>query len=171
MGIDKGRIDVVVANSQLPDGGFYLVTIWIGTDNTLIVIQTLVDDIPLCHFTLEVLHNVSNVVLHDVECLLARPMLIILLAFIATQPFGLLLIPNQTVATDSHFIILGKTNKSIGTAITELSLRRLQDIHLHLILGHQHIILLGSLSTLVVITFIGTESATDKLFVLLRVVA
>ena len=93
MGVDECGVDVVVADGQLPYRRAQLVAVRVGAEDALVVAKTLVDDIPLRHFAFEVVQDVGDVVLHDVESLLACPALVILLAVVAAEPFRGLLVP------------------------------------------------------------------------------
>ena len=90
VGKDKGRIDIVVANGHLPHTLFtQVVAVRISIDVSLIIVETFVDDIPLTYLTFIVLHHLGDVVLHNLQCLVARPTLVVLLT-VGRQPGRLL---------------------------------------------------------------------------------
>ena len=86
----------------------------IAANDALVVIQTLVDHIPLAHLTLVVLHDLGDMVPHDFQGFLARPVLIVLLT-VGRHPLGQLRVPYQTVAANGHTILLGKAHQFVGT--------------------------------------------------------
>ena len=169
VGIDEGRVDVVVADGTLPHGLSQGVAIGIGADDALVIVQTFVHHIPFRHLALEMFHHAGDVVLHDVKGLLARPALVVLLA-VAAQPCGLLRVPDETVAADGHIVTLGEADEIVSTAVAELSLAGLQGLHFHLILGHHHVELTASLVAFALITFIGAHRHADVLTALLGIV-
>ena len=156
VGKDEGGVYVIVADGQLPHALFsQVVAIGIGTYGGLIVVEALVDNIPLTHFAFVVLHHLGDVVLHNIQCFVARPTFVVFLA-IGRKPGGLLRVPYQTMTAHHHIILLGKVHQLVGTDETERALGGLQCIHLHLILAHHHVELTASLITVTLIALIGS---------------
>ena len=79
VGIDKGGIDIVVANGTLPYCGTQVVAIRVGAYAGLVVVKTFVDNVPLNNLSLEVIHHLVDMVPQQFERLGARPVLVVLL--------------------------------------------------------------------------------------------
>ena len=81
MGIDEGRVDVVIADGLLPDAVFlHIVALGIGAHRGLVVVEALVHHVPFAHLAFVESDDVGDMVFHDVESLLPGPVLIVGLA-------------------------------------------------------------------------------------------
>ena len=168
--IDKSRVYIVIANGTLPHALLtQVIAIGIATHGCLVIVQTLIDDIPFAYLTFIVCHHLGDVVLHDFQGFLAGPVLVVLLT-VSRQPARHLRVPYQTVTADSHIVLLSETYQIVGTAKAETTLGRLQGIHLHFVLADHHVKLSASLTSVAVKTFIGTQRHTDALLSLIRIV-
>ena len=92
------------------------------------------------YLALVMLHHVGDMVLHNSEGLLARPVFIVGLAAVTRYPRRRLLVPYEAVATHRHLLISGESDdllsvagKAKSTILAPVGLR------LHIVLGHEHI--------------------------------
>ena len=140
VGIDEGRIDIVIADGLLPHTVlFQFVGIRIGAHGALVVVETLVHHIPLAHLAFEVLHDVGDVVLHNFQSLLAGPVLVVGLTAIGGYPLWRLLVPYETVTTHHHLFAVGEVHQLVGRSENEVAVFAAEGLGLHLVLGHEHI--------------------------------
>ena len=141
MGIDECGVDVVIADGLLPNAVLLqLVALGIGAHARLVVVQAFVHHVPLAHLTLVVLHHVGDMVLHDVEGFLARPVLIVGLTAVAGNPRGRLLVPHQAVAAHHHLFVGGESYNLLAVAVeVEPAVLASEGLRLHIVLGHEHI--------------------------------
>lgn len=136
----SGRVQVVVVDVQLGvgvggAGGLKGNADVVFTDDlhedvvaeSTVLVEGLVDDVPGVDLALEVGHNLSDVVLHDVgEGGLVVDVL---------DPLGKLGVPDKSVATDELAVLAGKVDEVVATSEVELALSRLSGIPLHAVLG------------------------------------
>jgi hypothetical protein len=135
-----GRVEVVVVDVELGVGVGSASGLKGNTDVVLtedlhedvvaesaVLVEGLVNDIPSVDLALEVGHDLSDVVLHDVR---EGGLVVDVL-----DPLGKLGVPNQSVATDELTILAGKVDEVVATSEVKLALGGLSGIPLHAVLG------------------------------------
>ena len=141
MCIDKGGINVVIANSLLPYAVFlYLIPLGISAHRRLVIVQTFVHHVPLVYLAFIMPHHIGDMVLHNSEGLLARPVLIIGLAAIGGDPRRRLLVPNEAVAAHRHLLISGESDNLLSVAgKTKSAILASVGLRFHIVFGHKHV--------------------------------
>jgi len=136
----SGRVQVVVVDVQLGvgvggTGGLEGNADVVFTDDlhedvvaeSTVLVKGLVNNVPGVDLALEVGHDLSDVVLHDVgEGGLVVDVL---------DPLGKLGVPDKSVTTDELAVLASEVDKVVATSEVELALSRLSGIPLHAVLG------------------------------------
>ena len=138
VGVDKGRVDVVVAYHLLPYRLAQLVAQRVGADNALVVVEHLVDHVPLAHPALVVAHHAGDVLTHYLEQLGAGVVVVVLVA-VGGDPGRGLVVPHERMPAHRHAVALGEVAEAVAVAEVELPAAGLQCVGLHLVLGHHHV--------------------------------
>ena len=90
------------------------------------------------NLALPVADNILDMRLHDVEQLLAAPVLIVL-GTIGLEPLSHLFVPYKSVSPDANVVLCGEVNKTVAMIEVKLALRRFDVCKLHLVLAYHHV--------------------------------
>ena len=106
--------------------------------SALVIIQRLVHHVPFQHLVAVGLHRARHVFLQYVQQLLARPVLVVLLA-VGRDPLRQLVVPGQRVPPHFHALLLGKLDEAVALSEIEIPLAGLYGVGLHLVLRHAEV--------------------------------